>query len=65
MIIVLKQSGTLPHAKLVKISSTGQEKEKMKKLCHASWSTSGTLNIAKNVELNQVLEGVGVVLPFL
>lgn len=65
MIIVLKQSGTLPQAKLVKTSSTEQEKEKKKKLCHASWSASGTLNIAKTVELNQVLEGVGVVLPFL
>ena len=30
MIIVLKQSGTLPLAKLVKISSTEQEKEKRK-----------------------------------
>ena len=35
MIIVLKQSGTLPQAKLVKISSTEQEKEKRKKLCHS------------------------------
>ena len=34
MIIVLKQSGTLPQAKLVKISSTEQEKENEKKLCH-------------------------------
>ena len=60
MIIVLKQSGTLPQAKLVIISSTEQEKEKTEKTFMSSWSTLETLNIAKNVWVFQIKPSGGL-----